>query len=182
VLTRTTAALAAVLALAGCAGTEVVSLGDDKARDEAARGIRYWQPAPFLFVRSDGQGGIAADIKWLPDTTQKMSIRPYSCAALNTTDLVFTDGVLTSTTVTIDETVVVSASIDALGKAFTAAAKGNLDAGPAAAPNTVPNPLVYKIVIKGNQIALIGGEARGPDGAPAVIYATLPSKPVGEQK
>lgn len=168
---RVTASLLAAV-LCGCAGVEFESLGSDKTRDEAARGFRYWQPAPFLFVRSDGQGGVAAEIKWLPDTTQKMSARPYAWGASNQSKLTFAEGVLTGATVTVDETAIVNASLAALSKVLVATAKGAMDAG-SAPDGQVPVPLIYKIEIEGDTVKLTGGKTIGVDGMPAVIYATL---------
>jgi hypothetical protein len=161
-----------VPALYGCAGVDFESLGHDRARDEQARGFRYWQPAPFLFVRSDGQGGMSAEVKWLPDTTQKMSARPHTFFASNQTKLEFADGVMTSSATTVDETAVVNASLAALGKVLVASAGGAKDAagGP---PDRIPVPIIYKIVIDGDRLELHGGPALGMDGRPAVIRTTL---------
>lgn len=159
----------------GCAGVAVTSLGSTAEADSRARGFRYWQPAPFLFVRADGQGGLLGEIKWLPDTTQKMSARPYAFLASNEAKLDFSDGILTSATIKADETAVINASLTALGKVLTASAKGAADS-PEGSPERVPVPHVYKIVIEGNTITLLGGPALGPDRKRAVIRATVPAE------
>ena len=164
--------LAVAALAAGCAGVQVQSLGTDEAKDKEARGFRYWQPAPFLFVRSDGQGGLTGEIKWLPDTTQKMSARPYSFMAGNDSSLEFTNGVLTSATADIDETAVISSSLGALSKILSATAKGAADA-PISSPETVPVPHIYKIVVKGDEIHLLGGAAVGLDGKEVVIKTPM---------
>lgn len=116
-----TMVVAAAYFCSGCAGVTVHSLGSSSSADSQARGFRYWQTAPFLFVRSDGQGGLSGEIKWLPDTTQKMSARPFAIFSSNESKLDFTNGVLTSATIKANETEVVNASLTALSKVFVAA-------------------------------------------------------------
>lgn len=161
---------AAIWLCCGCAGVTVNSLGMSDEADKEAWGFRFWQPAPFLFVRSDGQGGLSAEIKWLPDTTQKMSARPFAVLASNESKLEFINGVLTTATLRANETEVVKSSLAALAKVFAAAADA-----PATAPGGVPIPYVYKIVVDNGRIALLGGAAKGLDGQDAVIKAVAPT-------
>lgn len=171
-----TMVVAATYFCSGCAGVSVHSLGASSLADTKAHGFRYWQTAPFLFVRSDGQGGLSGEIKWLPDTTQKMSARPFAIFASNESKLDFTNGVLTSATIKANETEVVTASLTALGKLFVAAADGS--APPP--PGRVPPPHIYKIVIEGGKISLIGGAAKGMDGTTDAVILVAPKK--GEQQ
>ncbi|MDF5847895.1 hypothetical protein P4124_08635 [Pseudomonas aeruginosa] len=130
-----TMVVAAAYFCSGCAGVTVHSLGSSSSADSQARGFRYWQTAPFLFVRSDGQGGLSGEIKWLPDTTQKMSARPFAIFSSNESKLDFTNGVLTSATIKANETEVVNASLTALSKVFVAAADGSAHTSGQAAPS-----------------------------------------------
>ncbi len=148
-------------ALCGCAGLEVNTLGADPARDAAARGFRYYQSAPFLFVVSDGKGGLAASIKFLPDTTQKMSIRPYAFASSNDATLTFDGGLLSRAATVVDETAVPSAALDALARALAAAAKASLASSEQALDATVPVPYLFRIVQKDDVIELRGGPMQG---------------------
>jgi|KBSSwiStaDraftv2_1062776.scaffolds.fasta_scaffold401712_2 hypothetical protein len=150
-----------VAALAGCAGLDVTTLGADAAADRAARGFRYYQSAPFLFVVSDGKGGVNASIRFLPDTTQKMSIRPYAFASSNEATLTFDGGVLTRAATEVDETAVASAALDALAKALAAAARASLAAAEFDADPTAPVPYLFRIVQKDDAIELRGGPLQG---------------------
>lgn len=148
-------------ALTGCAGLEVTTLGADPARDVAARGFRYYQSAPFLFVVSDGKGGLTASIKFLPDTTQKMSIRPYAFASSNDATLTFDGGVLSRAATVVDETAVPIAALDALARALAAAAKASLASSELELDATVPIPYLFRIVQKDDVIELRGGPLQG---------------------
>lgn len=161
----------------GCAGVAVHSLGSDPDADKKAQGFRYWQAAPFLFVRSDGQGGLSGEIKWLPDTTQKMSARPFAVFGSNESKLDFTNGVLTNATIKANETEVVTASLTALGKVLVATAA---DAPARVSPDRVPVPYIYKIVIIGDKLSLMGGAAKGMDGNTDAVILAVPK--VGEQQ
>lgn len=81
-------ALASVLA--GCAGTSVETIADPAA-DKEARGIRFYETAPFVLVTSDGKGGLISELIYLPDTTRKRSVRPYAFMANNNSTLTFSN-------------------------------------------------------------------------------------------
>jgi hypothetical protein len=147
----------AALILSGCAGLSVGPVKDDNS----ARGYRYYQPAPFLFVRSDGKGGLSSEIIYLPDTTQKMQARPYAVLASNDATLSFSNGMLTAASITADETVVPVAFLDALTKVAGAAIAADQPKSPQA---TAPVPYLFKIIVRTGSIELKGGPALGPDG------------------
>jgi len=159
--------IVATTALSGCAGMTFSS--DQITKD--LHGVRYYQTAPFLFVRSDGKGGLTSEIVYLPDTTEVMSVRPYAFMATNDAALTFTNGVLTEASATVDETVVPNAFVDALGKVATAAMAADLPAG---ADASVPPPYLFKITVDGQKITLEGGAAIGTKGEqPATIKVTV---------
>jgi hypothetical protein len=165
-------------ALSACAGIDVKPIRT-QADDKCARGFRYYQPAPFLLVYSDGKGGLISQIKFLPDTTEKMSVRPYAYFASNDGTLEFDAGMLKQASVAVDETIVPVAALDALAKALGAAAAAALNAPQATNEATVPVPYLFKIVVKGDKIELNGGPkqgaALGPDGETQIlIHATIP--------
>jgi len=151
-----------MLAFVGCAGLDVAPVSDDKTD----LGYRYYAQAPFLFVRSDGKGGLTSEIIFLPDTTQEMSAQPYAYLATNNTTLSFDKGTLTEANVVGDETVVPVALADALGKAASAAIAAN---APAILTATAPVPYLFKIKVDGSKVELNGGPAFGTDGKQAVI-------------
>jgi len=171
------------LALVGCAGVTTTtikpraagSLACDSTSsrkycddDKDADGFRYFQEAPFLFVHSDGKGGVASEIVWLPDTTKKMSIRPYAFLATNKTSLSFTNGMLTESSVTADETVIPNAILSAVVTAF-----GRGDGAPAGAQ--VPLPYLYKVTFDSTtgDAILTGGFPTTKDGNPLVIHVSI---------
>ena len=167
--------------LSACAGLNVTPIGTSAELDKTAHGFRYYQPAPFLFVHSDGKGGLTSQIKFLPDTTQKMSVQPYAYLASNESTLQFDAGMLTQAAAVVDETVVPAAALDSLAKVLSAAAKAAMNVPEATNDATVPVPYLFKIVIKGNVIELRGGPMNGaaltPDGkAKMVIRATIAKK------
>ena len=168
-------------ALSACAGLDVMPIGTSAELDGAARGFRYYQPAPFLFVHSDGKGGLISQIKFLPDTTQKMSARPYAYLASNESTLQFDAGMLTQAAEVVDETVVPAAALDGLAKALAASAKAAMMVPEAADEARVPVPYLFKIVVRNNVIELRGGPMNGAalkqDGKEKiVIRATIPGK------
>jgi hypothetical protein len=141
-------AAAGLSCLAGCAGLSVEAIGNTgQAADAKATGVRFYQEAPFLFVYADGKGGVGTDIKWLPDTTQLMSASPYAVLSKNETTMEFLSSALTTSTVVVDDTIVVNASLEALGKVLAAAAANT--ASESELP-PVPAPKLYRIIVNGD--------------------------------
>src|SRR5262249_22728653 len=117
---RSAAAPIAFLWVANCAGFDIktIRLPADEA---SARGFRYYESAPFLFVHSDGKSGLTGEIVFLPDTTRQRSIRPYATWASNDATLMFTNGVLTQAKEDVDQTQVAAAALDGLTKVLSTA-------------------------------------------------------------
>lgn len=168
----TATAVYCVALVSGCAGVSVVPVGENQTPESKANGVRFYQEAPFLFVYPDGKGGIAAEVKWLPDTRQTLSARPYSFLAKNDTTLEFTASTLKSATMTVDETAVVKASLTALGKVL-AATVANTKGG--SNEISVPAPRLYRIVVDddNNTLGLEGGDVLDGAGQPMVIKLTV---------
>ena len=139
--------------------------------DTDAKGFRYFEEAPFLFVHSDGKGGISTEIVWLPDTTRKMSIKPYAFLATNKVSLSFTNGMLTESSTTVDETVIPEAVLSAIA---TAVGKG-LETTSAGAQ--LPLPYLFKITFDPNsgEATLLGGfpTTDATKTTPLIIHVTL---------
>jgi hypothetical protein len=132
-------------------------------------GFRYYQSAPYLLIYTDNQGGVKSQILFLPDTAQKMSIRPYNILASSNVQLNFDNGVLTGTDSSADETIIPKAVISAIEKvASAAAAKAFMLPGTPqpTATNTLPSPYLYKIVLAAD------GELKfvGSQGEPELVY------------
>lgn len=151
------------VAIMGCAGLCVNTIGSDQKADKKAEGFRYYQPAPFLFIYSDGKGGLTSQIKYLPDTTQKMSAEPYAYLATIETTLQFDAGMLTQASAVADETAVPVAALDSLAKVLGTAAKAAIALNMPTEINekTVPVPYLFKIIVKGNTVELNGGPTGG---------------------
>ncbi len=169
------------IVLAGCAGVSVVTVKESDAQnqcikaslrsicDEKATGFRYYEPAPFLFVHSDGAGGIAAEVVWLPDTTKKMSISPYAYLASNKTTLTFANGMLTEASTAVDETIIPNAVLSAIVTAGVKAIAGSEG-------SQVPVPYLFKISFDPHtgDAKLTGGFPTLADKAtPVVIHVTI---------
>jgi hypothetical protein len=105
--------------LSGCAGFTTANVDTEEA-DAKARGFRYYESAPFLVVFYDGEEFLTTEVLFLPDTTRKRSIQPYSYAASNKATFTFAEGRLTGAKAVVDETVLPSAIISALEKAALA--------------------------------------------------------------
>lgn len=156
------------IAFAGCAGLDVRPLGSEAALDAAARGIRYYQPAPFLLVTTDNKGGLSSQIVYLPDTTQKMSAQPYSFAAKNDVTLKFESGVMTSASVDVDETVLIKSSLDVVKDVLAARAMAGAARNAVSGTPSAPAPSLFKIVVRSDSISLIGGQGVDINGRPEV--------------
>jgi hypothetical protein len=156
--------LVAMTVLSSCAGLDVKTIRTP-SDEVAAKGFRYYETALFLFVHSDGKGGLAGEIVPLPDTTRERSIRPYALWASNDTTLTFSNGTLSEASASIDQTAVASAAIDSLTKVLTTAAAFDVIQEKAKAPP----PYLFKIVVRGNSVTLIGGP-------PNNIQIVLPTK------
>ena len=157
------------MTLTSCAGLEVKPVTPQT--ESGAKGFRYYEPAPHLLVYTNNQGGLTSQILFLPDLDREMSIRPYNYLATSNVQLAFTNGMLSNTTSSIDETVIPKALISAVEKVASAA--GPLAAAneattsvPQLSNNVVPAPSIYKIVLSGDDVILVGGQ-----GSPKVIYA-----------
>jgi hypothetical protein len=139
--------------------------------DAKAQGFRYFEEAPFVFVHSDGKGGISAEIVWLPDTTKKMSIKPYAFLATNKVSLSFTNGMLTESSSTVDETVIPDAVLSAIVTAFVKGAET------ASGEAQLPLPYLFKITFDGasGEATLLGGFPTTDitKKTPLVIHVTL---------
>lgn len=144
--------------VAGCSGLSVHKVSDD----DGERGFRYYEPAPFVIVYSDGKTGLTAKIIYLPDLSRKMAAKPYNFVASNTTKLNFSNGILTDSTQKGDETAFPKAVIEAVKTAAVAAAKGvalNQPEQSGEVPGfAVPAPFLYKIVIDEAGVSLEGGQ------------------------
>jgi hypothetical protein len=141
--------IAVLTALSGCAGLNVGPVNSPLA-DQSAKGFRYYETAPFLFIHTDGKGGLVGEIVMLPDTTRMMSIEPYAMLASNNTTLTFSNGTLTESNSQVDTTAVASAGLDALAKYLTLVVGADL-------PKAAPPPYLYKIYLRGGAVTLTGG-------------------------
>jgi hypothetical protein len=138
-----------------CAGLTVMHV--DPKDDAKYDGIRYYGTSAYVVVHTDGDGGLTADMKYLPDPAKLMSAHPYNYLASNTTSLTFTDGVLGLSESETDTTVVPKAILTAL-KDIAVAAVGAPDTaeGGDNRPPTIPVPKIFKIEVANGHAQLIG--------------------------
>lgn len=159
----------AAAALHACAGLEVRDASSDAA-DARAAGIRYYESSPYLLVYSDNAGGLVTRIVHLPDRSKRRSIRPYARLARGKATFDFRNGVLTGTDSDSDATAIPRAVVGAL----EAAAKAAIVAGRGSGMGdgtAVPAPYLFKIVVAGDRVELVGG------GRPEPIRVDLPEEP-----
>jgi hypothetical protein len=153
------------LSLAGCAGMsyKTVDGGAGGAADQKEDGVRYYEAAPYLFIHSDGKGGVTGEIVWLPDRSVLKAVHPYAWFASNSVTLKFTNGVLQEASSTVDETVIPNAVLSAAASFFKfAAVKQQTNVG------QVPVPYLFRIVTTGDSVELKGGPV-----TTSPIYATV---------
>lgn len=148
--------------VSGCSGLSVNRV--PKALDQCTDGFRYYEPAPYVLVYSDGKTGLTAKVLYLPDLTRKMAAKPYNFMSSNTTKLNFSHGVLTDSDQKGDGTAVPKAIIEAAKTVAIAAAKGagvalNQPERAGGVPGfAVPAPYLYRIVITETDVTLQGGQ------------------------
>ena len=160
-----------LLILNGCAGLDVEYVADDNT----ARGIRYYQSAPFLLVHTDNEGGLSSSVIYLPDLKKKFSIKPYNYLASNKLTLTFANGTLSKATNTADATAVpkaVVASLETVAQAAIAA----MNLREPKDEEKVPSPYLFRIFQDTNgDWKLLGGP--GMSGGKILQIDTKVSKP-----
>lgn len=163
------AAALAAAALSGCAGLTIKPVPNDAA-DNAAKGFRYYRSAPFLLIYADNKGGLETKILYLPDTTKKMSVHPYSYLASNNATLVFDKGRLAQAKAEVDETVIPAAAVTALETVAKELVAAKLVRRPE--PIQAPAPYLFRIVKKDGRWTLEGDQGQDQQGKPAPIRIT----------
>jgi hypothetical protein len=164
------------VALSGCAGLDAKTIDGEDTTEASARGLRYYLQSPYLLVFTDNKGGLSSQIVYLSDTSSTMSVQPYSYLASNEVTLKFDHGALTNASVTADETVVPKAVLESLKSVLTTAVKGGLAfnaPGVVSAQTTAPTPSLFKIVVEGDTVKLLGGQAQNADGTKTVKTSTV---------
>jgi hypothetical protein len=167
--------------LTGCAGFVATPISDS-ATDAKVSGIRYYEPAPFILVHTDGKGGLVSRLIYLPDTTQKLAIDPYAYLAKNNTTLTFTNGMLSQTRSVIDETIVPKGIIEGLKTAAVAAAKAKgFDLPQGESVTKIPAPALFRVIVNADgSIHLLGGYGLDPsekDRQDIWVVVSEPAKP-----
>jgi len=144
------------------------------------RGFRYYLPAWYLLVHTDNNGGLTVTPILLPDTTKRMSTRPYAFLATNDVDLKFSNkGMLTSAKSDADATAVPKAVITAASAVAVGALKaGLLDVERREKPEPgthrlVPSPYLFKLVQAPDGTYRL----RGNEGINLTVRVPRPQKP-----
>ena len=154
------ALVAASLVLVGCAGVTHVPIPDEKA-DQADRGVRYYRESLYLLVMSDGKGGVAHKLEFLPDPSKKMSICSHNFISKLETNYTFDKGVLTKSTETADSSKVPAAVVKAVGTALPSIVKfRGLMEEETPRMHRVPPPMIFKVIAEGDRIVFVGDHVR----------------------
>jgi len=154
--------------LTGCAGTIVKPIANAEM-DKKIKGIRFYQPAPFLLVFANGKRQLSSKVIYMPDTNRKMSVRTRAILASNDTNLTFSNGMLTKSIITVKQTEVPVALLDAALKLASAAASAAFNAPDSPQGKVIPGPWLFKIVVEETVTKLVGGSGLTPDGEPITI-------------
>lgn len=169
--------LGLLILVAGCTGMDVGRVTSSNHTEDL--GIRYYQPAPFLLVYSDGKGGIHHEILTLPDLQRPMYAKPYAWAAKNEVELTFANGVLQKGSSTGDGTALPKAVISAIQTIAEASLVADeiLDADGNA---IFPSPQLFRVDIgPSGKITLRGGYTVAVDGEPLPTIK-VPLRPTEE--
>jgi hypothetical protein len=148
---RSLIACLGVIVLSGC---ESVTYAPQAKQPD---GLPYYESAPYLLVYSDGHGGLKWQIRYLPDQTRIMTVKPSVFLSHAEMNLNFQNGMLTTASAMGDST--------GIPKAFISAVESVLPLLGAAAleqekKNGFPAPYLYKIVVQGGSVAFTGGQAK----------------------
>lgn len=140
------------------AGINAANELNAKEDHDYTKGVRYYLSAPYLLVYTDGKGNLLWKIYNLPDPTKLMVAEPTQILAKTTSNLTFTNGMLTSSHTEADSTGIPKAVISALEKVLP------LMAADAPEPkNEIPAPRLYKLKINKDTIELIGTQPTDKD-------------------
>jgi len=132
---------------------------ENNIRESKLKGLRYYRPAPYLLVYSDGKESLKWEIHVLPEPTVKSSAYPYNYVASLQVTLQFNEkGILTSVDETADTAAVPKAVIGSIEKLAATVAKAVMDAPAEQRVNYFPAPRLYKIVVNGDGVEFLGGE------------------------
>jgi hypothetical protein len=125
--------------------------------DSVLTGIRYYRSSPYLLVYTDGKGNLVWKIYNLLDQTKLMVATPHQFFSKITTNMTFVNGVLTTAHTETDSTAAVKAIIGSVEKILPLLAAADLPA-----ETTIPAPRLYKILVQGNELQLVGGPGDKP--------------------
>jgi hypothetical protein len=146
---------AALVACLGCAGQDSRPI-QTLEEDRRATGFRYYESSPYILVYSDGKS-LKSDLIYLPDRNRKMSIEFFDFLSTNTAKLTFSNGVLTSSDVESDSTIIPKAVVEAAKQAAVAAAKGGAFSTVDKNVFKVPPPYLFKFIVHGAKTKLVAG-------------------------
>lgn len=131
-----------------------IELANQK-EDLKQTGVRYYLSSPYLLVYNNGKGKLVWDIVHLPDQTKLMVATPTQIMAKATTKLTFANGVLTESESELDSSAIPKAVIEAVEKVLPLL-MGAFVRTTVPGVGEIPAPQLYKIVIDGNDMQLVG--------------------------
>jgi hypothetical protein len=122
------------------------------------RGFRYYEPATYILAFYNPEDNkLMTKILSLPDTTKRMSSRPYAYFATNNTTLNFTDkGILLMAVSNVDSSAVPSAILTTAANIGAAVVKAGPALGdtlkitPNAGADTFTGPYMFRLVMMSN--------------------------------
>lgn len=153
--------LIALVLATGCASIEFTR--DTGSNKKPPEGIRYYDLSPYLIVHSNPDGTLNVRFEYLPDPNKKMSVLPKAKGANLETTLEFERGALKKADTAADATVIPKAIIEAAKSVLPLALDaGERKPGAESKSQPFPGPRIFKVVVRGGETLLIGGDATKP--------------------
>jgi len=167
------AALIAV-GFSGCTSVAPVPVPRANPFPDEPGGIPYYDGSYYLLIYADGHGNLKWSLEYIFDPAKKMIYKASATLASLETSLKFNYGLLSESTTTADSTAVPTAILGAFKTVLSAGVMNDLTSG----ATKVPTPRIYKVLIHGDQVELLGADDQG---APVLVRVTQrkPATPRG---
>lgn len=134
--------------LFGCAAIEPTPVKNF----DNPEGIPFYDGSHYLLVYPDGKGNLKWSLQFLADHSKKREFRSSNFLSSVSATLTFTNGLLTTADTTADSSALTASVVGAIEKVITAGIANDLARG----TNVVPGPLIYKLIVEGNNIKFVG--------------------------
>lgn len=139
----------------GCANVTYTRISTTE-EEKASTGIPYFDTSTYILIQKDTNSVWQSSVLYLPDRTKRNAIDVCTFLAVNNSTFVFTNAVLSDSSVTTDSSAVPTAVVQAAAAAAAAGAKSF--AGQLGGPRPA-SAYLFKIVRIQHQWGLVGASA-----------------------